>query len=139
MNYFGNFFFRIIRRISKRVDWRIFRDFSELFWAAPIFWGIKNFKRASQTNWLVQMGSKIFSEKVYAVSDRFRVFRESRKSITKFVDFECPQLYAIMISVHTNNDVIISSANSQLTFEFPLIPSPCQNTLICHANLKRAD
>jgi len=48
MNYFGKYFYRIRRRISKRVDWRIFRDFSGLFWAAPIFWGIKNFKRASQ-------------------------------------------------------------------------------------------
>jgi len=31
MNYFGKYFYRIRRRIPKRVDWRIFRDFSELF------------------------------------------------------------------------------------------------------------
>jgi len=79
MNFFGKYFYRIRRRISKQVDWRIFRDFSELFWAAPILWGINFFKRAPQTNWFVQMGSKIFSEQVCAVSDRFRVFREARK------------------------------------------------------------
>jgi len=40
------------------------------------------------------MGSKIFSEKVYAVTVS-GYLGSLEKPITKFVDFECPQLYML--------------------------------------------
>ena len=90
--YFGKYFGGIKDSKQKGVDWYVFCIFSYFFRHAPNFWGIKPLYRHFWKFCLLELMKDINRNSFMPLSTNSDAFRSSKKSVSKFDDFDCPQL-----------------------------------------------